>query len=327
MSETIRIGFEEALSRAEAALTGAGASPATACSVARALVTAEADGHGGHGLIRLASYIAQLRAGKIDGQALPTLAEMRPGACLVDAQYGFAYPALDLAVKWLRATAPVQGIATAGVFRSGHCGAMGLIVEGLARAGLVGLMVANTPAAMAPWGAQRALFGTNPIACAFPFADDPVVIDLSLSKVARGQILAAKRRGTTIPPGWALGPDGESTIDPVQALAGTMVPLGDAKGAALALMVEALAAGLTGAHYAAQASSFLDAEGPPPATGQLIIAIDPKAGGGSVDHLARLFHDVAGETGARLPGQGRFAERRRAAAEGIEIGSAWFECA
>ena len=101
------------------------------------------------------------------------------------------------------------------------------------------------------------MFGTNPIAFACPLPGRaPIVVDLSLSKVARGNILAAKQKGETIPEGWALDADGKPTTDPEAALAGTMVPLGDAKGTALALMVELLAAGLTGANFAAEARPF-----------------------------------------------------------------------
>ena len=197
---------------------------------------------------------------------------------------------------------------------------MGLVVARLAEAGLVGLMVANTPAAMAPAGGRRALLGTNPIACAFPMTGaDPVVIDLSLSTVARGRIVQARARGEAIAAGWALDAAGEPTTDPEAALAGTLLPLGGAKGAALALMIEALAAGLTGARYAFEASSFLDAEGGPPATGQMLLAIDPAATGGTPGHLDALFSAIAAEPGARLPGQRRRAARRRAEADGIEI--------
>ena len=197
---------------------------------------------------------------------------------------------------------------------------MGLTVARLAEAGLVGLMVANTPAAMAPAGGRRALLGTNPIACAFPMTGaDPVVIDLSLSTVARGRIVQARARGEPIPEGWALDAAGAPTTDPEAALAGTLLPLGGAKGAALALMVEALAAGLTGARYAFEASSFLDAEGGPPATGQMLLAIDARATGGDLRHLDALFAAIAAEPGVRLPGQRRRAARRRAEAEGIEV--------
>ncbi len=324
MTSSFQLGMGQAKSRAADVLITAGTEPTHAASVALALVLAEADGHSGHGLVRLASYAAQVATGKIDGKAKPILTIVRPGIARIDAANGFAYPALDLAVEWLRATAPMQGIAAVGIHRSGHCGAMGLIVERLARVGLVGLMVANTPAAMAPWGGRRALFGTNPIACAFPFGTDPVVIDLSLSKVARGHILAAKRSGRAIPEDWALGPDGAPTTDPDTALSGTMLPLGDAKGAALALMVEALAAGLTGSHYAAEASSFLDANGPPSATGQMLIAIDPLACGGSPAHLTTLFEAVANDPGARLPGLSRFERRRHAETAGLTVDSSWF---
>lgn len=324
MSEMTLLSMDEARRRTEAVLVAAGTAPEAARPTAAALVLAQADGHGGHGLVRLSSYAAQVRAGKVKGDALPALTETHPGSAVVDAGHGFAYPALDVAIGWLAEAAPAQGIAAAGVRRSGHCGAMGLVVERLARGGLVALMVANTPAAMAPWGGRRALFGTNPIAIAFPRPGDPVVIDLSLSRVARGQVLAAKRRGEAIPEGWALGPDGAPTTDPEAALKGTMVPMGDAKGAALALMVEALAAGLTGSHYASEASSFLDDKGPPPSTGQFVVAIDPGASGGGTDHLARLFANIAAEEGARLPGLARFDRRRRAEAEGIMVDPAWF---
>jgi (2R)-3-sulfolactate dehydrogenase (NADP+) len=287
--------------------------------VARALVLAEADGHQGHGLSRLDSYAAQARAGKVDGSAVPDAELTAPCILAIDACFGFAYPALDLAIERLVPLARSQGVALAGIRRSHHCGAMGLVVERLAEAGLVAFMVANTPAAMAPWGGRRALFGTNPIACAYPRPDQPpVVIDLSLSKVARGHILAAKRRGDPIPLGWALDADGQPTTNPDAALAGTMLPLGDAKGTALALMVEALAAGLTGARFAFEATSFLDAEGDPPATGQLLLAIDPARLGG-VAHAETLFTAVETEPGARLPGVRRLSQRERSYRDGITL--------
>ena len=293
---------------------------ANARSVARALVAAEADGLSGHGLFRVASYAAQARCGKVDGHAQPAATQPAPAVLAVDAAHGFAYPALDLAVARLPALARAQGIAAAAIGRSHHCGAMGLVVERLAEAGLVAFMVANTPGAIAPWGGRRALFGTNPIACAFPREGlPPVVIDLSLSKVARGQILAARTRGEPIPEGWAVDSAGQPTTDPDAALAGTMLPLGDAKGAALALMVEALAAGLTGASFAADASSFLDTAGGPPATGQLLLAMAPAAMGGSVAHMGALFAAVEAEPGARLPGARRLALRSRARAAGIAV--------
>ena len=247
-------------------LTRCRTSDENARSVARALVAAEADGLKGHGLSRLPSYAAQAKVGKVDGFARPQLEQRRPAILAIDAANGFAYPALESAVTALPEAARATGVASAAIRRSHHCGAAGHPVERLAELGFVALLFANTPAAIAPWGGSKGLFGTNPIAFACPRPDGPpIVVDLSLSKVARGNILALKQRGERVPEGWALDPEGRPTTDPDAALRGTMLPLGDAKGTALALMVELLAAGLTGANFAAEASSFLDAKGPPPA--------------------------------------------------------------
>jgi (2R)-3-sulfolactate dehydrogenase (NADP+) len=220
--------------------------------------------------------------------------------------------------------ARANGIAAAAIRRSHHCGAAGHPAERLAEKGLVALLLANTPAAIAPWGGSIGIFGTNPIAFACPQRDGaPIVIDLSLSKVARGNILAAKQKGEKIPEGWALDAAGKPTTDPDAALGGTMLPLGDAKGTALALMVELLAAGLTGANFAADASSFLDAEGPPPGTGQLIVVFDPAAfGGDALARFAVLARTIEQQKPARLPGARRLTTRARAAREGLDVSDA-----
>jgi (2R)-3-sulfolactate dehydrogenase (NADP+) len=298
---------------------------ANARSVARALVAAEADGLKGHGLSRVQTYAAQAKAGKVDGHATPTATRPKPGIVAVDAAHGFAYPALDLAVSQLPEAARGQGIAAAAIRRSHHAGAAGHPVERLAEDGLVAIIFANTPAAIAPWGGSVGVFGTNPIAFACPLPGRaPVVVDLSLSKVARGNILAAKQKGERIPEGWALDAAGQPTTDPDAALQGTMLPLGDAKGTALALMVELLAAGLTGANFAADASSFLDAKGPPPGTGQLILAFAPESfgGEGALAHFARLAEAIEAQPGARLPGSRRLALREKIAQAGLSVGDA-----
>lgn len=293
-----------------------------AASVGRALVACEADGLKGHGLSRLPSYAAQAKAGKVDGTAIPTFSRPRPAIVSVDAAHGFAFPAIDLALSALPGVIRAQGVAVAAIRRSHHCGAAGHPVERLAEAGFVAMMFANTPAAMAPWGGSKPVFGTNPIAFACPcLGRPPIVVDLALSKGARGSIMAAKQRGERIPEGLALDEMGRPTTDPDAALRGTMVPLGDAKGTAMALMVELLAAGLTGSNFAAEASSFLNAEGPPPGTGQLIVAFDPIPVGGenALDRFAMLAQSIEDQPGARLPGSRRLGLRDKARAQGIML--------
>jgi (2R)-3-sulfolactate dehydrogenase (NADP+) len=300
----------------------AGVVAATARSVATALVAAEADGLKGHGLSRVPSYLTMVKSGKIDGRALPVATRPKPGVLAIDARDGFAYAAIDLALAELPAIARAQGVALAAIRNSNHCGAAGLHVEKLAEAGLVALLFANTPAAIAPWGGSKPVFGTNPIAFAAPLAGRaPVVIDMALSKVARGPIVAASQKGEAIPAGWALDVDGNPTTDAGKALAGTMVPLGDAKGATLAMMVEILAAALMSAHFAFEASSFLDGAGGPPKTGQLILAVDPAAMGGGdfAERMTTLAAAIDSQPGARLPGARRMALRAANAAKGLVL--------
>ena len=297
-----------------------GAARPVALSVAKALVAAEADGLKGHGLQRVPTYLTMLKSGKAKGDAKPKVSRPRPGVLVLDAADGFAYPAIDLALKKLPAIARKQGIAVAAITRSNHCGVAGHHVEKLAEQGLVALLFANTPAAMAPTGGKTAVYGTNPIAFAAPMAGRaPVVVDLSLSKVARGNLVTARQKGEAIPDDWALDPDGNPTTDPARGIAGTMLPLGGPKGAALAFVVEVLAGAIVGTHLAFEASSFLDDKGGPPRTGQLIIAIDP-AGfghGAFAERMATLAKAIESQPGARLSGMRRMALRKKAALEGL----------
>ena len=305
-----------------AALRASNTSGANAASVARALTKAEIDGQTGHGLSRVPSYAAQASAGKVDGFAEPEARQTRPGSLLIDARNGFAYPAFDLAIARLPALAVACGIAAAGFVRSHHFGVAGRHAERLADAGLLALAFGNTPKAMAAWGGRRPLLGTNPIAFAAPQAGrPPIVVDLALSQVARGKIVAAAQKGEAIPAGWAVDEHGAPTTDADAALVGALLPLGGAKGAALALMVEILSAALTGARFAFEASSFFDAHGAPPGVGQLLIAVDPGAFGGA-DLFARRVALLAGtieSDGARLPGSRRLALREKAQAEGVPV--------
>jgi (2R)-3-sulfolactate dehydrogenase (NADP+) len=305
------------------ALIASGTHDGNAVSVARALTQAEIDGQGGHGLSRVLGYAAQVRSGKVDGKAKASLVRTRPATALIDAANGFAYPAMDLAVQTLPTLAAETGIAAVGVRRSHHAGVIGWHVERLADRGLVALAFANTPQAMASFGGTKPVFGTNPIGFAAPRANGaPIVVDLALSGVARGKIMAAAQKDEPIPAGWALDCEGEPTTDAKAALKGTLLPVGGAKGSALALMVELLAAALMGAHFASEATSFLDADGAPPGVGQLIIAIDPTAFSAREAVLARvdaLATMITDDPGARLPGTRRIQQRAVAQRDGVRV--------
>jgi (2R)-3-sulfolactate dehydrogenase (NADP+) len=296
--------------------------------VADALVAAEIDGLSGHGLSRLPSYCSQSVSGKIDGYAIPVASQVATAAVNIDAQHGFAYPAMELAIDKLCALTPTTGIAVAAVTHSHHCGAAGYHVEKLAQRGLIGLLFANTPKAIAPWGGQKGIFGTNPIAFAAPRKDkDPMVIDLALSKVARGKIMVANQEKQPIPEGWALDSAGRPTTDPAAALSGTMVPMGDAKGAALVLMVEILAAALTASNFGFEASSFFEAEGDSPGVGQLLLAFapNPLSKEQFFTRVEDLFEEILSQKNTRLPGERRLALRQKASQDGLFLTEQQYE--
>jgi len=188
---------------------------------------------------------------------------------------------------------------------------------------MVGFAFTNSPAAIPPWGGRKALFGTNPVAAAFPRkGKDPLVIDLAMTTVVRGRIMMAMRKGERIPEGWALGADGKPTTDPKEAIErGSLFPIGGSKGAMLALMFELICAALTGAAIGAEADSFFVEEGNRPRIGQAFIAIDPSALAGMEKYFERTEAIVSAmlkDPEVRLPGSRRFASAA-AAKKGIEV--------
>ena len=303
-------------------LVSAGAAPANAAIVADACIAAELDGIPSHGLARLPFYADQVSSGKIDGRALPEVRQTAAATVSVDACHGFAFPAIAAGLAAAVPLARSAGIAAVGVRNSHHCGVLGRHVEWLAERGLFALAFANTPAAMAPWGGVRPLFGTNPIAFACPRqAAQPLVVDLSMSVAARGKIMMAAGKNEPIPEGWALDEFGQPTTDARAALRGTMMPVGGAKGVALALVVELLCAALTQSQFGYEASSFFDASGPPPGIGQLFVMFDTDAfGSGTVlDRIEELCQAISREAPARIPGERRLAARAQAAIKGISL--------
>lgn len=305
------------------ALGNSGASPAMAAATAAALVAAELDGIPSHGASRIPQYCGHVKNGRATGSAIPKVARERGGACLVDAGGGLAFEACALAVREAIARAGKHGVAFASVTNSNHFGVAAFHAEPIAEAGLVGLAFGNSPAAMPMWGGKRALFGTNPIAAAFPRRDaPPMVIDLSLSEVARGKLMVAAKEGKPIPAGWALDRDGNPTTDPKAGLEGMMLPAGGAKGAMLALTVELLACALSGAAFGFESDSFFSEAGKPTRIGQAFLAIDPDALAGREVFLERvetLVGAMLADAGVRLPGDRRRANRAKLAKEGIAI--------
>jgi (2R)-3-sulfolactate dehydrogenase (NADP+) len=320
------LSLQDATDAVAKVLRQAGANAAMADAAARSLVLAESQGLGSHGLSRVPQYATHLRNGRVNGSAVPDVRSARGGAVLVDAHEGLAFGACELAVAEAVRRAREFGVSFAGVTNSHHCGVVVDHLRPAAAAGMVALGFANSPAAMPAAGGRHPIFGTNPVAAVFPRRDaDPLMIDLSLSEVARGKLMVAAKEGRSIPAGWALDANGESTTDPKAGMAGSMLPIGavsSPKGAMLALVVELLVTALIGAQFGFEASSFFVDEGNRPRIGQAFIVIDPGALAGSSAYLDRvevLVAEMLKDDGVRLPGVRREALRRRAQEQGIAV--------
>ena len=313
----MRLTWAEAEAAAASRLVEAGASEGVARSVAAALVGNEAEGNPICGLYYLPVFVEQLRSGRLDGRVEPAVEEDGT-AIRVDARCGFAQPALDAGLPGLVRVARTYGVAALAVRRSYNALALGDPVRRLAEEGLFALAFANAPASVAPPGAARPLFGTNPLAFAAPLpGDDPLVIDQSTSAVAKTEVLMRAENGQTLEPGWAQDARGRPTTDARAALAGALLPAGGTKGANVALIVEMMAAALTGGTPSAEAPPLGDATAPHPALGQTVIALDPaRLGAAGAERIAALVSD---DPALRLPGSRRAAARRHAAEEGIEV--------
>ena len=318
----MKCSVEEATALALRALKRAGASKAMALATAEALVAAEAEGLGGHGLSRVALYCRHLREGRADGKAKPRVVKKKGAVCLVDALGGLAFPAAALAVKEAVKRAKRYGVAFVGVTNSHHFGAAAYHLAPVAQAGLVGLALTNSPSAINAWGGKKAFYGTNPIAAIFPRRDaEPIVVDLSLTEVVRGKIMIYAKEGKPIPAGWAVDRDGNPTTDAQAALTGSLMAIGGVKGTSLALMVEVLCVALTGAAFGYENDSYFEPGGKP-RIGHAILAIDPDALAGLSTYYSRLEDMVArmrADEGVRLPGARRQQSAARARADGLEI--------
>jgi (2R)-3-sulfolactate dehydrogenase (NADP+) len=317
----MNLSYSEILALANSGLQAAGITSKAAYETAQFLALAELDGLASHGLARVPQYAAHAKNGRIELDSKLRVRPFKTAAALVDARDGLAFPALRFATDLSVNLASKNGLGLVAVTNSHHFGVAGHYVEAAARAGYVSLIFGNTPAAMPMVGGTKAIFGTNPLAAAFPTSSDPLVIDMSLSAVARGKLLVAAKNGQAIPEGWALSAKGKPTTDPQEGLKGLMLPLGGDKGALLALIVELLVVGLSGSRFSYEADSFFDPKGNRPRIGQLILTIDPGLAGASIfaSRMRDFLQVLSADAGTRLPGQRRFQQRATGFSNGVTV--------
>ncbi|MEM1346433.1 MAG: Ldh family oxidoreductase, partial [Pseudomonadota bacterium] len=243
-------------------------------------------------------------------------------ALIADADLGFAPRTYPLALPALIEAARAQGMAALGIRRCVHFAVLWQEVEVLADAGLVAFAFTSSPPYVAPAGGRRAVFGTNPMAFAWPRpGKPPMVFDQASAAMARGDLQLHAREGRPVPLGVGVDAQGAPSTESRAILdGGAQLPFGGHKGAAIALMVDLLAGPLIDEVTSLESGTSASAGGPQPG-GELLLALDPVALGGASGpaRAEALFSALEGEPGVRLPGTRRLTERARTQAEGIAV--------
>ena len=305
----------------------------TSESVARTLAAncagAQRDGAHSHGVFRIPAYVSTLASGWVNGTAVPQVQDVASGYVRVDAGGGFAQPALEAARALLVEKARSAGIAVLAIHNSHHFAALWPDVEPFAEEGLVALSVVNSMTCVVPHGARKPLFGTNPIAFAAPCAGHaPIVFDMATSAIAHGDVQIAARKGERLPEGMGVDRDGQPTCDPQAILdGGALLPFGGHKGSALSMMVELLAAALTGGNFSFEFDWSQHPGAKTPWTGQLVIVIDPTKAEGSrfAERSRELVEQMQAVGLTRMPGERRLREREASARDGVSVTAQEFE--
>jgi len=322
MSE-VRLSLAEARALAFRCLSLNGCDEVNAAAVADNMALAERDICSSHGLFRLPWHVHSLRTGKANGQAKPRIETLAPGVIKVHGDRGFAPLGHAIGRQPLIEAARRNEIAAMAYVDMYHIAALWPETEALALEGLVAFAFTASLPYVAAHGGTKPIFGTNPMAFAWPRkARPPMVFDQASAAMARGEVMIAARDGAELPEGTGIDAQGRPTRDPKAVLEGAQLPFGGHKGSALALMIELIAGPLIGDFLSIEAEDDDAGAGAAPHGGELIIALDPRRFGdpqGYLDHAEKLFAMIAGEGRSRLPGDRRSHNRKRTAREGIVI--------
>jgi delta1-piperideine-2-carboxylate reductase len=310
---TVSLKLDEIFDLAKKTLLANSCDDETASVLADLIMKAERDGSLSHGLFRLPAYVSGLKSGKINGKARPEVKKLSPSVIKVLGNNCLAPMVLNKGLPELIKTAKENGVAVLAINNSHHMAAMWPETETVAEEGLVAFACTSYKPAVAPAGAIKPLFGTNPISFAWPRpGKTPVVFDMATASMAMGEVQVAKREGHKVPLGTGLTKNGKETTDPAEITdGGVLLPFGGYKGSGIAMMVELLAGALVGDNFSFETAAKDNNDGGPPSGGEFILAISPEkiSGSGWDRHADEFFNKMKSFEGVRLPGERRHKNR------------------
>jgi len=310
---SVSLSLQEIYDLAKKTLLANGCDEETANILSDLIMKAERDGSLSHGLFRLPAYVSGLKSGKINGKARPEIKKITPSVIKVLGNNCLAPIVLNKSIPELVKVAKENGVAVLAINNSHHMAAMWPETEAIAEQGLVAFACTSYKPAVAPAGAIKPLYGTNPISFAWPRkGKTPVVYDMATASMAMGEVQVAKREGHKVPLGTGLTKEGKETTDPGEiADGGVLLPFGGYKGSGIAMMVELLAGALVGDNFSYETAAKDNNDGGPPSGGEFILAISPdKLSGKDWDnHSSAFFDKMKSMDGVRLPGERRHKNR------------------
>ena len=310
---TVSLSLDEIYQLANKTLLANGCDQENANILSETIMKAERDGSLSHGLFRLPAYVSGLKSGKINGKGRPEVKKISQSVVKVSGNNCLAPVVLNKGLPELVKAAKQNGVAVLAITNSHHMAAMWPETEKLADEGLVAFACTSYKPAVAPAGAIKPLFGTNPISFAWPRpGKTPIVYDMATASMAMGEVQVAKREGHKVPIGTGLTKEGKETTDPGEIVdGGVLLPFGGYKGSAIAMMVELMAGALVGDNFSYETAAKDNNDGGPPSGGEFIIAISPeKTSNGNWDkHADEFFKKMKLMGNVRLPGERRHKNR------------------
>jgi len=310
---TVSLSLQEIFDLAKKTLLANGCDEETVNILSDLIMKAERDGSLSHGLFRLPAYVTGLKSGKINGKGRPEVKKISPSVIKVSGNNCLAPVVLNKSIPELIKAAKENGVAVLAINNSHHMAAMWPETEMIAEQGLVAFACTSYKPAVAPAGAIKPLFGTNPISFAWPRpGQTPVVFDMATASMAMGEVQVAKREGHKVPIGTGLNKEGKETTDPGEiADGGVLLPFGGYKGSGIAMMVELLAGALVGDNFSYETAAKDNNDGGPPSGGEFILAISPDklSGDDWNKHSDKFFDKMKSMDGVRLPGERRHKNR------------------
>ena len=311
--DTVSLSLQEIFDLAKKTLLANECDDETSSILAELIMKAERDGSLSHGLFRLPAYVKGLKSGKINGKGKPEVKKISPSVIKVLGNNCLAPIVLNKGIPELIKAAKENGVAVLAINNSHHMAAMWHETEMIAEQGLVAFACTSYKPAVAPAGATKPLFGTNPISFAWPRpGKTPVVYDMATASMAMGEVQVAKREGHKVPLGTGLTKDGKETTDPGEiADGGVLLPFGGYKGSGIAMMVELLSGALVGDNFSYETATKDNNDGGPPSGGEFILAISPEklSGNDWNKHSNEFFDKMKSMDGVRLPGERRHKNR------------------